>query len=165
MNTFSHELLETLAAKAVASPRRRAHHNVHASSEDVVQRFFVVAEPETYFRPHRHHTRSELALVLRGRFEVVTFDDEARVTGRTMIGEGTDRFGYELPVATWHTLLVRAPGSAFFEVKEGPYDPSVAAEFAPWAPAEGTPEVAAMREWLGTARVGEQVPQLRASVL
>ncbi|EFK97559.1 hypothetical protein LDC_0403, partial [sediment metagenome] len=28
----------------------------------------------------------------------------------------------------------------FAEVKAGPYTPRTAAEFAPWSPAEGTPE-------------------------
>jgi hypothetical protein len=30
--------------------------------------------------------------------------------------------------------------SILFEVKSGPFDPSVAKEFAPWAPEEGTLE-------------------------
>ncbi|MCP6768946.1 WbuC family cupin fold metalloprotein, partial [Klebsiella pneumoniae] len=82
-------------------------------------------------------TKVETALALRGRFEVVTFDDAGAVTGRYPVGEGAAGFGYETPHATWHTLVVQTPTAAFYEVKEGPYDPATAVEFAPWAPAEG----------------------------
>jgi cupin fold WbuC family metalloprotein len=157
MKTLSTTLLDELAAKAAGSPRRRAHLNLHASPADPVQRFFVAAEPDTYFRPHRHLTKSELALVLRGRFEILTFDDTGCLTGRRSVGEGTAEFGYETPRGTWHTLLSCTPGAIFLEVKEGPYDPATAAEFATWAPAEGDASVPRVLEWLRTARPGERL--------
>ena len=156
MKLFSHGLLDELAARAATSPRARAHHNVHESPGDLVQRFFVVTNRNTYFRPHRHLTKSELAMVLRGRFDILTFDEEGSVTGRYSAGEHTPSMAYETPRATWHTLVAESDGSAFFEVKEGPYDPATAAEFAPWAPAEGTEEVARYLEWLRKAQPGDR---------
>ena len=156
MQTFPHSLLDDLAAKASASPRGRAHHNIHASPADPVQRFFVVANRDSYFRPHRHHTKSELALVLRGAFDILTFDDAGVVQARWSVGEGQAAFAYETPVGTWHTLLARSNGAAFVEVKEGPYDPATAVEFAPWTPAEGEPAAADCREWIRGAQPGER---------
>ena len=156
MQTFPHSLLDDLAAKASASPRGRAHHNIHASPADPVQRFFVVANRDSYFRPHRHHTKSELTLVLRGAFDILTFDDAGVVQARWSVGEGQPAFAYETPVGTWHTLLARGNGAAFVEVKEGPYDPATAVEFAPWAPAEGEPAAARCREWIRGAQPGER---------
>jgi len=63
---LSRTLLDELAAKAAASPRARAHYNIHATPADLVQRFVVVASGDSYFRPHRHATRSELAVIVRG---------------------------------------------------------------------------------------------------
>jgi cupin fold WbuC family metalloprotein len=157
MKLFSASLLDELSAKAAASPRGRANHNVHASAEDPVQRFFIVANRHSYFRPHRHLTKSELALVVRGAFDVLTFDESGRVLARYAVGEGTGHIGYETPRATWHTLLARTDGSAFFEVKEGPYDQSTAAQFAPWAPAEGDPGIPQFLEWLRAAEPGESL--------
>jgi cupin fold WbuC family metalloprotein len=134
---FPYALLDELAAKAQASPRARAHHNIHDQPADPVQRFLVAALPHSYFRPHRHPTRSELAVILRGSVEVVTFDDSGRVLGRYDLGDGTDSIAYETPHATWHTLLPGPAGVTFLEVKQGPYDPATAQESAPWAPAEG----------------------------
>lgn len=156
MLVLSQNLLDELAAKAAAAPRGRAHHTVHASNDDLVQRFFVAATRNSYFRPHRHHTKSELAIVLRGSFDVLTFDDAGVVLARWAVGEGESAFAWETPRATWHALLARVEGSVFAEVKEGPYDPATAVEFAAWAPVEGEPAAAACREWIRSARPGER---------
>ena len=66
MKLIEQSLLDTLTASASSAPRGRAHHNVHANASDPVQRFFVVADQRSYFRPHRHLVRSELALIVRG---------------------------------------------------------------------------------------------------
>src|SRR4029077_6578129 len=79
VNLLPRALLAELAARAAASPRARAHHNIHATPDDLVQRFIVVARPDSYFRPHRHAARSELALLLHGRVDVLTFDARGRV--------------------------------------------------------------------------------------
>jgi cupin fold WbuC family metalloprotein len=154
MRLFSGALLDELSAQATASPRGRAHHNVHASADDPVQRFFVVANRRSYFRPHRHRSKSELALVVRGSFDVVTFDESGRVLARYVAGAAGEHVGYETPRGTWHTLIARADGSVFLEVKEGPYDPASATEFAPWAPPEGDARAPLFLEWLRTAAVG-----------
>jgi cupin fold WbuC family metalloprotein len=155
MKLVSLALLEELAARAAASPRARAHHNIHASAADPVQRFLVVARTNSYFRPHRHTTRSELALIVRGRADVLIFDDRGRVTARYAVGDGTDSLAYETPQGIWHTVVPGPDGVTFLEVKQGPYDPATAAEFAAWAPAEGDAAVPRFCAWLRAARVGD----------
>jgi cupin fold WbuC family metalloprotein len=160
MKLISTALLDELAAKAASSPRRRAHHNLHAASTDPVQRFVIVALRDTYVRPHRHWTKSELVTVIRGQFEMVLFNDAGYVTARHIVGEGTPNLAYELPEGTLHTLLPLTDGAAFLEVKEGPYDPATAAEFAPWAPEEGSAAIAHFQAWVVKAPVGSRVPGL-----
>jgi cupin fold WbuC family metalloprotein len=157
MKLFSQSLLDELTAKAAASPRLRANYNIHASAADRIQRFFVAARRDTYFRPHRHSAKSEMALVFRGQFDVLTFDANGVVTGRYRVGSGTDSLGFETPQGTWHTLLAVTDDAAFFEVKEGPYDPATASEFAPWAPAEGHESVPAFLQRLRDAQPGNAV--------
>lgn len=91
---------------------------------------------------------------MRGAFDVITFDERGGITGRQTVGAGTSLLGFELPRATWHTLIAREDGSTFLEIKEGPYDPATAAEFAPWAPAEGDPTSAAFLQQLRSAHDG-----------
>lgn len=161
MRVFSSAMLDELAEKAAASPRLRANLNVHRSPGDLVQRFFIAAQSQSYFRPHRHGSRAELALVLRGRFDVLTFDALGTVTARYAIGEGTSNLGFETPQGTWHTLIAAPPGGSFLEIKEGPYDPATAAEFADWAPAEAGPEVPRFMAWLRAASAGASWPAAR----
>ena len=154
MKLFSQDILNELSAKAASSPRLRANHNIHAAGSDPVQRFFIATQRDTYFRPHRHLTKSEFALVLRGYFDVLTFDENGGVTGRYRVGSDTPNIGFETPRGTWHTLLAGTDGAAFLEIKEGPYDPATAAEFAPWAPPEGHESVPAFQQWLWRAQPG-----------
>jgi cupin fold WbuC family metalloprotein len=158
MRIFSTTLLDELTAKATASPRGRANYNIHAAPSELVQRFFIVANRESYFRPHRHLAKSELALVVRGEFDVITFDELGRVIARYAVGGAEAGIGFETPRGTWHTVIARADGSAFLEVKEGPYDPASAAQFASWAPTEGDASVAKFLEWLRTAQPGAAAP-------
>jgi cupin fold WbuC family metalloprotein len=160
MKLFARDLLNELTDKATTSPRQRASYNIHSSSSDPVQRFFVVAHRETYFRPHRHHTKSELGLIVRGSFDVVTFDESGTVTARYAVGENSPNMGFETPRATWHTLVSHADGSAFLEIKEGPYDPATAVEFAAWGPPEGHAAVPKFLAWVRSAQPGDKPPSL-----
>ena len=154
MKLFTQDILDDLSAQAAASPRQRAHLNIHAAATDPVQRFFIATQKDTYFRPHRHTTKSELAIVLRGYFDVLTFDEAGAVTARFRVGSDTANIAFETPRNIWHTLVAGTDGSAFLEIKEGPYDPATAAQFAPWAPAEGNDSVPAFQQWLRQAQPG-----------
>lgn len=157
MKFITATLLDELATRAKVAPRRRTHHNLHEVPEDPVQRLFIAAEPDSYFRPHRHRDKAELAVVVRGVLDLLTFDENGRVATRSIIGPEQQIIGFETPAGAFHTLVAKAAGSVFFEVKRGPYDPQTAAEFAPWSPAEGTPEAAEFFRRLCNARVGELI--------
>jgi cupin fold WbuC family metalloprotein len=156
MKLIESRQLDELAAKAKASPRGRAHLTLHTGNEDRVQRFFVAADSRTYFRPHRHRTRTELALVVRGSFELLGFDDEGTLRMRHVLDARGGALAYETPMDLWHALLALEDGSIFLEVKEGPYDPATAADLAPWAPAEGSADVTPFQRWLRCAMPGDR---------
>ena len=158
LKLVSRALLDELAAKAAASPRARAHHNIHATPADPVQRFLVVAQGDSYFRPHRHASRSELALLLRGGVDVLLFDERGRVLARHAVGEATGSIAYETAQGVWHTVVPWSAGCAFLEIKEGPYDPATAVQFAEWAPAEGDSAVPGFCSWLRHAQPGDLPP-------
>ena len=158
MKLISQSLLDELATAATASPRRRSHYNLHASNADLVQRYLVVANRDSYFRPHRHNTRAELALIVRGALDLLAFDERGLLTARYALGAGSANLAYENAAGGWHTVIVREDGTAFLEIKQGPYDPATASEFAGWAPAEGDAGVARFLEWARRAAPGERTP-------
>ncbi|MGD8378089.1 MAG: WbuC family cupin fold metalloprotein [Gammaproteobacteria bacterium] len=151
--------LDGLQACGSASERHRTNFNLHEQPDDPVQRLFIAADSESYFRPHRHPTRWEFIIGVRGAFDLLLFDDVGTVTERHRLGPGQAVTAMEIPENTWHTLVPCAGGMVFFETKEGPYDPQRIAEFAPWAPAENSPGVAAFVGRLRHAAPGDNVAE------
>ena len=109
MKLISTTLLDELAVKATSSPRRRVHHNLHTSPTDSLQRFIIVAVRGSYVRPHRHWTKSELVTVIRGRFEMVLFDDGGHVTAQVPWvigdGEGEAKRGFRVQLCGHNTAV------------------------------------------------------------
>src|SRR5215469_15218875 len=158
MKLLPHALLDELAARAASSPRARAHYNIHATPADLVQRFLVVARADSYFRPHRHASRSELAVVLRGRLDVLVFDARGRVSARYGVGEGTDTMAYESPQNVWHTVVPGAAGGPFLAIKEGPDERASSTYFNDWATTESDAAVPEFSAWLRRAQPGDTPP-------
>jgi cupin fold WbuC family metalloprotein len=134
--------LTDLTATARESARQRINLNIHKSSEELVQKLFIAATRQSYFRPHRHPNNAEFAIAIRGRFEILEFDDYGTITARGCIGENTNSIAVEIVKNTWHCWRTLSEEGVFFETKQGPYSPDTSAEFPAWAPVEGSREVA-----------------------
>lgn len=161
MQTLSSSRLAALSNQARQSHRLRANANVHQELSDPVQRLAIAMEPGTYVRVHRHPQTWELLTPLRGRFVVLHFDEAGVVMARTVLGEETAVL--ETPAGSWHAVLSLDVGGVIFEVKQGPYQPVTAADYAPWSPAEE--DAATVRQvmaWYATAQVGEALPTVLA---
>src|SRR5580704_16527433 len=116
---ISSELFETVADRALASPRRRMNHNFHASAEDNPHRFLNVLLRGTYIRPHRHSDppKAETFLVLEGIAEVILFDDRGVITAIYLLGADMPAghlWGIDIPPGVWHTILPRTDRAVCF---------------------------------------------------
>jgi cupin fold WbuC family metalloprotein len=138
-------LLDEVSAEARNSPRGRRNRNFHRDDAQPANRLLNAIEPGSYVMPHRHldPNKDETMVVLRGRLGLVEFDDGGGVAATRVLGPGLDALGVDIPHGTWHTVFALEPGTVFFEAKAGPYLPLTRDEKPLWAPAEGTPEVAA----------------------
>ena len=141
MIDFSDSYLNSLINEAEQSPRLRQHRNIHSSYEDGCQRFMNAICVGSYICPHRHlqDPKNECLIAVKGLFALMVFNDSGRVEDIKIFGTekyGTDSVGVELPAGTWHTVLALGKGSVLLEVKQGPFSPNQAKEFAPWAPSE-----------------------------
>ncbi len=117
------ELLDSITQKAKESPRLRMNHNLHDSLDSKAQRLFNALEPGTVLPIHRHQNTDETYILVRGKIEVIFFNDDKKITDRFVISQEEGTFGVHIPKGTWHTLEVLESGSVIFEVKEGPYQP------------------------------------------
>ena len=155
MKLVTRDVFAQMLEQATASPRRRSNYNLHEEAAAPIQRLFIAAKKDSYFRVHRHPGKWEFSIVVRGLFDVLTFDDQGLLTQRIRVGPNADVYAFELPPNTYHTWLPLEDDALFFEVKEGPYDATTAAQFAPWAPAEGAREVEEFVRKLTLAEVGD----------
>ena len=156
MKIIDQQTLRALSAKAIASPRLRANHNLHPTTDDPINRFCNAIEPGSYVRPHRHAGtgRWELFLCLTGAVVALIFDETGVVTQRLEVRPGGPVLGIEIPEDTWHTVTALEPGSSVLEMKTGPYRPLGPQDFAAWSPAEGDARAVALESWFHTAQPG-----------
>ncbi|PKN17799.1 MAG: cupin fold metalloprotein, WbuC family [Deltaproteobacteria bacterium HGW-Deltaproteobacteria-6] len=157
MKLVTNRMMDEWIAKAGEILRLRTNFNIHESLSDPVQRLFVAAGLNSYFRPHVHPGKSEFVIVLRGLFDILLFDDEGVVTERVSIGPEGQAFAMEIPADRCHAWIPMEEKSVFFEVKQGPYDPATSLIFAPWSPEEGSARVKEFQARLLAAQTGDRV--------
>jgi cupin fold WbuC family metalloprotein len=134
------ELIDNVISQARTSPRLRMNYNFHPQLSDPVQRLLNALEPWTYIRPHKHTTKEESFVLLRGTILAVSFNDDGSIRDNAILSSSTGILGIEFEENTFHMLTSLETGSAVFEIKEGPFVPHTEGSSASWAPQEGTPE-------------------------
>ena len=153
MILINEALLNETTERAKQSPRLRMNHNFHERLDDPVNRMLNALEPGTYLRPHRHldPDKDEIFLLLRGRVAVFLFENDGNISRMQILDPKEGVYGAEIKAGTWHSLLVLESGSVIYEIKEGPFVPLSADNFAPWSPApEETEAVRIYMELLTT---------------
>jgi cupin fold WbuC family metalloprotein len=133
--------IERLKALAAANPRRRARLCGHPAPGDSLHEMLIAHTRETYVRPHRHLHKSESYHVIEGEFDLVLFDDEGTVEQVVAMGDRASgrQFYCRLQRSVYHSLIFLTESVLFQETTNGPFDPSRTV-FAPWAPADDTPD-------------------------
>lgn len=145
MKHFTRQLLNDLSKQARQSERKRKNHNFHEFPEDTLQRMLNALEPGTYIQPHKHENpdKREAFIILKGKILIVEYDDEGNIRDHVIAEANGINFGAEVAAGIWHSVICLTPGTVYFEVKDGPYNPENDKKFASWAPAEGDPEAQA----------------------
>lgn len=123
MKIIDGSLLYKLSAEAKESPRLRMNYNFHKSLEDKCHRFLNAVEPGTVVPIHRHPTKDETFVVLKGRVKILTYNDEGKVSDEVMLDPKEGLYGVDIPKGVWHTIESLESGSCIFECKEGPFVP------------------------------------------
>lgn len=127
---LDNRLLDEIEGKAGDSPRLRMNYNLHDSLEAKAQRLINVLLPGTDIPIHRHRNTSETYVLLRGKLEVMFYDDDGQVSERFLLDSATGHYGVHIPQGQWHGLNV-IESSAILEVKDGPYSPIAPEDILP----------------------------------
>ena len=123
MKLIDKQLIDDVSMQAKQSDRLRMNHNFHQSLEDKCHRFLNAVEPGTNVEIHRHPTKDESFVLLRGRVRVNTYNDDGSVIESVILCPEEGLYGVDIPKNVWHNVESLESGSVFFECKEGPYVP------------------------------------------
>ena len=121
MKIIDTTLLDQVSAEAKDSPRLRMNYNFHQSLEEKCHRFLNAVEPGTKVEIHRHPTKDETFILLRGKVRVLTYNDAGEILDDIILDPQEGRYGVDIPKNVWHNVECLEPGSVFFECKEGPF--------------------------------------------
>lgn len=121
MKIIDDSLLKDLAEQAQRSPRLRMNYNFHQSLDDKCHRFLNALEVGTEIPIHRHPTKDETFLIIKGKVRVNIYDDKGNVVETVILSQLDGNYGADIPKNTWHTVECLEPDSILFEAKEGPY--------------------------------------------
>jgi len=116
-------LLDKVSEQAKESPRLRMNYNFHQSLEDKCHRFLNAVEPGTVVPIHRHPTKDESFVILRGKVRVTTHNDDGSIIEDVVLSQESGNYGVDIPMGVWHKLESLEAGSVVFECKEGPFVP------------------------------------------
>ena len=123
MKIIDDNLLNKVSAQAKDSPRLRMNYNFHQSLVDKCHRFLNAVEPGTKVEIHRHPTKDESFVLLRGKVRVTTYNDDGTVIESVVLCPDEGLYGVDIPKNVWHELESLESGSVIFECKEGPFVP------------------------------------------
>lgn len=118
---INQQLLDIVTARARKSPRLRMNYNFHPSLEDKCHRMLNAVEPGTDIPIHRHPTKDESFVILRGKVRSTTYNDDGSVIESVVLCQEDGVYGVNIPKGVWHKLESLESGSVIFECKEGPF--------------------------------------------
>lgn len=78
-------------------------------------------EPGTVVPIHRHPTKDESFVILRGKVRVTTHNDDGSIIEDVVLSQESGNYGVDIPKNVWHKLESLEAGSVIFECKEGPF--------------------------------------------
>lgn len=123
MKIIDTELLDLVTKEAKESSRLRMNHNFHESLDAKAQRLLNALEPGTQLPVHRHLNTAETYFVVRGRLNVIFYNENCEPVESCELNPQHGKFGVDIPAGQWHTIEVLESGTVIFEVKDGPYTP------------------------------------------
>ena len=121
MTIIDQALVDKVSSEAKESSRLRMNYNFHQSLEDKCHRFLNAVEPGTVVPIHRHPTKDESFVILRGKVRVTTHNDDGSIIEDVVLSQESGNYGVDIPKNVWHKLESLELGSVIFECKAGPF--------------------------------------------
>ena len=121
MKIIDEQQLNEVGAQAKESPRLRMNYNFHQSLDEKCHRFLNALELGTEVPIHKHPTKDETFVILRGKVRVTTHRDDGSIIESVVLCAEEGKYGVNILKGVWHKLECIEENSVIFECKEGPF--------------------------------------------
>lgn len=116
-------LFDMLEKQAHDAPRLRMNYDLRNTEQDDSQRMLNVWLPGSKLVVHRHQNSNETVLLLRGKMDVVIYNDDGTEAERYPMGGATGITGINIPKGSWHTVEAHELAITF-TAKDGAWAPN-----------------------------------------
>ena len=99
------------------------NYNFHHRLDELCHRMLNAVEPGTVVPIHRHPTKDETFVILRGKVRVTTHNDDGTIIDDVVLSQECGNYGIDIPKNVWHKLESLEENSVIFETKLGPFIP------------------------------------------
>lgn len=146
-------MIEMLVEASGSEPKRRARLNLHNNDDDLLHEMIIAFRKDSLNMPHRHVGKSESMHIMRGRVDVVIFDDDGNAKRRVRLGsprEWTPKMPsvFRMAAPLWHTVIPVDDIVIVHETTNGPFQPGRNMEVPLWAPGENE-----LAQWVEALRM------------
>ncbi len=97
------------------------NYNFHQSLEEKCHRMLNAVEPGTVVPIHKHPTKDESFVILRGKVRVTTHNDDGSIIEEVVLSQESGNYGVDILKNVWHKLESLESGSVIFECNEGAF--------------------------------------------
>ena len=131
-------LLQNFASMNISQKSRICSHK---HDTDLLHEMFIYHKKDYYVRPHRHIQKSESIMILKGKADLVLFNDKGDIDEVIFLDEFSSgkAFYNRIDIPIFHSLIIRSDYLIFYEATTGPFKKQDT-EFAIWSPEIGGPE-------------------------
>ena len=118
----TNNLNEKLKKIAIDSPRKQSRICLHKGDSDLLQLMYICHLKNCKVRIHKHIDYPEWLIFLKGKSEIIYFNNEGEELKKLMIDTKTDNSPIIrlIPKQQYHTLRFHED-SYFLEIKQGPF--------------------------------------------
>ena len=97
MKLIDKNLLDKVTAEAKANARLRMNYNFHETLDAPAQRLLNALEPGTVLPIHRHRHTAETYVLLRGRLNILFYNEQKQITERYELDPQKGVYGVNIP--------------------------------------------------------------------
>ena len=122
MTIINKDLLDEVTRRAQNSPRLRMNYNFHQSLDEKCHRMLNAVEPGTEVPIHRHPTKDESFVILRGKVRSTTYNDDGSIIESVVLCQEDGVYGVNIPKGVWRTMENFSTNSLALEFGSIHYD-------------------------------------------